>query len=147
MLLAFALLFVGYSCNEDASDKEQGIYIKNVESFPCNKNLKSSGSDDREYIKYSALDNKTLKFEQRLFVNCCSEDFKVKINAEESNITIDITNDDPEQCNCICPLVLRYEVVNLQENNIYKLIFLRNGYEYTAYELLFTSSVNGEISM
>lgn len=144
-LLAITLLFGAYSCNENTSDKEHGIYVKNVVSSLCGKNLESSGSDNQEYIKYSALDNKTLKIEQKLFVNCCSEDFKVKINVEGSNLTINITNDDPEQCNCICPLVLSYEIVNLQESNTYKLIFSRNEYEYAVCELLFTNSVNGEV--
>ncbi len=147
-ILLIITILVSFTCNEDVSDKGHDIYLKNITLFPCSENLKLSNSDDSEkYIKCFALDNKTLKFEQKLFVNCCSENFKININSEDNSITINITNDDPEQCNCICSIVLSYEIANLRENHTYKFIFLRNDQEYHIHELLFTGQINGEVIM
>ena len=152
------------SCNEDISNKD--IYLKNIALSLCKNNNELRNSNVDEYIKFSAIDNKTsnelrnttsgkyIKFsavdnstlgvEENFYLNCCTEDISMKINSEENIITINITDEDGG-CNCVCEKIVNYNICNLQENKTYKLIFLRNDYEYHTCELHFTKNLILEI--
>ena len=136
------LFIICNSCNEDISTK--GIYIKNIALSSCENNSVLRNSDIGEYIKYSAIDNKTLKIEHNFFINCCCKDIDVKIDSNENNIIINIT-DEGGECNCVCPRTISFRIINLIINQTYKFVIFRNAQEYQTFDLLFTFPMDDEI--
>ena len=133
------------SCSQ-ADNNIKDIYLENAVLFPCENNTKSVSTSDSKYIKFSAINNSTLKVEKNFFMNCCTEDIYIEINSEGNNITISITDED-SGCNCICERIVSYSICNLQKNNIYELIFLRNNYMYYTCELIFNNQLSCEIQL
>ena len=110
----------------------------------CKNNNELRATDVDQYIKFSAIDNQTLKIEHKLFMNCCCEDIDIKVDSKKNNIIITIT-DEVGNCNCICSRTISYKIVNLQINQTYKFVFFRNGLEYQTFELFFTFPMYDEI--
>ncbi|MDR1761269.1 MAG: C13 family peptidase [Bacteroidales bacterium] len=142
--LVIALIGVCFSCDDTISDRD--ISLKNIVVSQCEDNTRSSDDSVNEYIKFSAVNNATLKIEQRLYFNCCSENIDVMVNSEDNTITISITDTDGG-CNCVCPSLVSCEIGNLQLDNTYRFVFYRNTLEYYTYDLLFTNHTDIEIPL
>ena len=124
----------------------KNIDLENIVLLSCENKTQSSNPNLNGYIKFSAINNNKLKVEQKFLMSCCCEDVNVEINSLKNNITISITDADCG-CNCICPRVVSYEIDNLQINNTYKFIFLRNALMYHTCELFFTNKTDCEIKL
>jgi len=143
-----------YSCNKGVSeidipevDVQENINLKNVVLSSCISTIRSTNALDNEYIVFSAVNDSTLKVEQKLLMSCYCENIGTEIKSTKENIiTINIIGGDCG-CNCICPRIANYEICNLQINNTYNFIFLRNTREYYTCELLFTPQLYHEIEI
>ena len=142
-ITAIALMLAGIfnGCSNDNNTIDsRDIKLEKVSLFSCDKSVKSTGTDVSEYIKVSAINNKTLKVEQKFFMNCCTEDIEIECNSESGNITISIADSDGG-CNCLCPRIISYMVCNLQKDKEYEFVFLRNGHEYYTCKLFFNNQL------
>lgn len=146
IVIILTLIACFCSCDSHQKPLNGNVYMENLRLSLCNDGLRSAEveDEDHEYIYYSAINDKTLKIEQKFFMNCCTEDVDIFIDTDEHIVTINIADDDAG-CNCICPGMANYEIVNLQEDKTYKFIFLRNGQEYHTCEIHFTIHTNSEI--
>ena len=133
------------SCNENKS-LDMDIVIENSVLLECVMNTRASNSITGQYIKFSAINNSTLRVEENVYINCCTQDISLEINAEGKCITINMTVADGG-CNCICERILNYDLCNLQENKKYKIIFLRNNDEYHTGEFVFTKKIDLDIHL
>ena len=150
-VLVLIMIVVGCSSDNDVSSGD--IQVSKVKFSLCGENTNATRTNVSEYIKFSAVNNNTLKVEHKILLNCCVENIGITLNSEENKITISITDDIA--CNCICPRIVSYEISNLQAGNTYKLTFLKaysHATEYYTIEyytctLLFSSQVNREIRL
>ena len=125
-VIILCTLFLMVSGCGKSDTENNDIYLKNFELSSCQSRTRATDEYieyNREYVKFSAVNNSTLKVEHRIFLNCCVEDPGVIINSEGNEITISIK--DGISCNCGCPIMVNYEIGNLQENNTYKFTFLK----------------------
>jgi len=138
-----ALLFIAADCDSNSREEvnPKDIGLKDVVLFSCEKSTNSTSTDFDKYIKFLDNGKNTLKIEYRFLMNCCCEDIGVEINPEKNSITINIHDEDCG-CNCICPRIVCFEIVNLKEKNNYEFIFLRNTQVFYTCELLFIKKVN-----
>ena len=146
-ILFIFLYFVFLSCsyNENKS-LDMNIVIENPVLLECEMNTRVTNLFTAQYIKISAVNNSTLKVEENVYINCCTQDISLEINSEGKCVIINMTVADGG-CNCLCARILNYDVCNLQENKKYKLVFLRNNYEYHTSEFVFTKKLNKEIQL
>jgi hypothetical protein len=112
-------------------------------AIPLLQNVKSSTclpfSDDiREYIKYVAIDDHTLRFEQFLVLTYC-ETVKTSMITENKTILINVCAG--QDCNPICPVTVSYEITHLQENNTYKFTLQYCDRDYYSFEFTFTANL------
>ena len=100
----------------------------------------------KEYIRLTAVDNQTLRIEQNLIINCCSDSISARLLQNDLNIIVDISNYGI-QCNCMCPGFVNYDIVGLMENKTYLFTFKRNNYERYTESIIFTADLNQTIEL
>ncbi|MDR1984459.1 MAG: hypothetical protein LBQ28_06530 [Prevotellaceae bacterium] len=150
-LTAILLILAGsFSCGEDDNEKNI-LSLQNIEKTLCDGNSQdydvkslNNASEDKEYLRYFAIDKQTLKFEQQFFSNCCVENIEIDMVVSKNNVVINL-RDYGEECNCICLSYVDYEITNLQENNAYTFTFQRNAQTYYSCEIIFTTDIDETI--
>jgi hypothetical protein len=139
---AIMLLFAGMisSCEKEAI---KNIKIKNIEYTGCQNNILSNNEQKNEdkYIKCYAINETTLKFEQRIYLNCCMDSLQIVPNINDRKITINEI-DYGNICNCICLSDVCFDVSDLVKNTTYTFVLKRNNQDYYTFEVLFNEDVN-----
>lgn len=118
------------------------IPVQNLHYTSCeNKGVETrqdGNSHDESYktfINYKTSGT-VLSFEQRLLLNCCFENIKTEFALQNNNVYINIVSGGNE-CNCICPVLINYDVPDLIVGEKYEIIILLNKNEYSRFEILF----------
>ena len=131
--------------------------LNNVSVSSCLNNpgtsLKSE-IDLSEYIKFTAINRQTLQIEQRKYFNCCPDSIVVRMLSDENEIVVDIHEYlGLYICNCVCPVLLKYNVSGLHENTTYFFTFTMyrhrfimekeviGSYEYYTTNITFSSNL------
>ena len=118
------------------------ITHNNVVLYGCDR-IKKSSFFDNYYIRFSAIDSKTLQVEQGLELNCCIDSATVNVLSDKNNISINVQEfPDYGPCNCSCPMKVSYNITGLQENFIYSFIFKIGNFEYYTTCIIFTPDLN-----
>jgi hypothetical protein len=99
----------------------------------------------QEYIKYSAADGQTLRFEQGLIVNCCCDSIRVESLSDDHNIVVVDVYDYGVGCNCVCLGYVNYSITGLHENGAYSFTFKRNGRVCYSKSIVISVNINETI--
>ncbi|MDR1740173.1 MAG: hypothetical protein LBR45_05395 [Bacteroidales bacterium] len=149
--LLLIVIAVTASCGDENSYAGK-LTLNNVKYSLCNTQSKTLNTLKENYIKFTAIDDKTLRIEQGLTINCCCDSITANLSQTEQNIVVDVY-DYGNDCNCVCLGTIAYEVSCLQTNSTYTFTFKQsNNVIYTASikfhtQLNQTISLNEEISL
>jgi hypothetical protein len=136
LLLIVAVGFA--SCGDKAPNKS---IIKEVIYSLCDIQKNTVSSLQENYIKFTAVDNKTLQIEHGLTINCCCDSITIKSSQEQEDIVINVS-DYGSECNCPCLGTVTYDVSDLQINTIYTFTFKRWEDTFYTTEITFNTELN-----
>jgi hypothetical protein len=108
--------------------EEENCTVSSVTYSLCEPEANEEGvASLQEYIKYSAADGQTLRFEQGIIINCCCDSISVKtLSSDQNTVVVDVC-DYGIGCNCVCLGHVKYNITGFRENDDYAVTFKRNG--------------------
>jgi hypothetical protein len=145
-ILLVSLAAASMACGKE--NNENVPQLQSVNYLPCDhsgeEDAKSSQKaiNSGEYIKYTTIDSQTLRFEQKIALNCCSEKIKVLLSVADNAIELNLEEYEGILCACMCASVVTYEVNNLKTGNTYTFIFKRYAQTYHTCSITFTDNLN-----
>ena len=150
LLIVLAAEFVDsalMSCSSDSDDtvdNQKEIELKNFSNTGCKNRYMSRAEDDsKEIIEYSVLhDGYLYIYHRNVFFNCCPGTIGADIQVEDNKIIIG-EYETEDECDCVCPYDLGYEVGPLVEGKSYTIYIGHKGRESKVAEFTFQNSMSG----
>ena len=132
------------SDSDDTVDNQKEIELKNFSNTGCKNRYMSRAEDDsKEIIEYSVLHKGYLYINHRnVFFNCCPGTIGADIQVEDNKIIIG-EYETEDECDCVCPYDLGYEVGPLVEGKSYTIYIGYKGRESKVAEFTFQNSMSG----
>jgi hypothetical protein len=125
----------------ELTDIKRFFSVSNITYSSCDNALPHN-----EYIRHYAVNDSTLGVEHKLMANCAFESCDIKLGYEKGETIVDLY-DYGNESNCLCPVIIRYEIRNLEKNNTYPFIFKRHALELHQCEITFASNTDETIDL
>ena len=137
------MLVMTVVCCDENENPVQEIGLKNFANTGC-KGFTRDGSDGiQETIDYSVIHKGYLYLNhQNAIFNCCPGELRADISVDGLLITVS-EYDTEQQCKCICPYDLSYEIGPLSEGKTYTISIGYKGQESKVAEFTFHNSLSG----
>ena len=143
LMLAFGMSNCS-SDSDDTVDNQKEIELKNFSNTGCKNRYMSRAEDDsKEIIEYSVLhDGYLYIYHRNVFFNCCPGTIGADIQVEGNKIIIG-EYETEDECDCVCPYDLGYEVGPLVEGKSYTIYIGHKGRELKVAEFTFKNPMSG----
>ncbi|GHT03420.1 hypothetical protein AGMMS49525_08460 [Bacteroidia bacterium] len=130
-----------FTYKKEITKNNQAPLISDISYSSCKNELVLE-----EYIKYYAANDSTLRFEHKQLFNCAMDSCAVKMEPTTEGVVIDVL-DYGNSANCICPVIVNYDITSLKEGNTYLFTFRRHAQELHTSTITFTANINSIIKL
>ena len=142
-LLTLMLVATIVCCDKSENDVQAEIGLKNFANTDCKGFTRDGSEDIVETIAYDVIHKGYLHLNhQNAIFNCCPGELRADITVEGHIITVS-EYDTEQQCKCVCPYDLSYEIGPLTEGKTYTLSIGYKGQESIVAEFTFRNTLSG----